>query len=129
MLMTFLKDAGLVVLSGLIAYFIGTSFGFQFYTLFFPGEAVGSGFFGFGALGAQIIGVVVIFVFVLPLLLQAFGSKFKAWWIVVPLLPIVWFVFSTDLSRVWFYILVALIGLGIGFGVRKLPSFRAAKNL
>jgi hypothetical protein len=119
--MTLLKDAALVVLSALLAFFVGnTLLGFQFYALFFPEEAVGSGFFGFGALGAQAISMVVVYLFFLPLLLQALGSKFKIWWIAVFLLPVVWFVVSTDLSHIWFYVLIALVGWGIGFGLHKI---------
>lgn len=124
MYMTLLRDAGLVILSGLLAYFIGTAFGFQFYAFFFPEEAVGSGFFGFGALGGKIIGIVVVFIFVLLFLLETFGSRFKIWWVAIFLLPIAWLVVQTDLWHSWFYALVALVGWGIGFGVRWVFSGR-----
>lgn len=122
--MILLKDVGLVILSGLVAYFIGsTALGFQFYTLFFPEEKLGSGFFG-AAIGEAILGMIVAYSFLLPLLLASFGSKFKIWWVGIFLIPVVWIVASTDLLRIWFYFFVAFAGWGIGFGIAKLLALR-----
>lgn len=122
-----LQNIILVVLSIIFAYFIGSIFvggtfaGFQVYSLFFPQEIAGGGFFGFD-LSQIVISIVVMYIFFLIAIFCLFGDKFKWRWIGVFLLPILWFVIQFDLSHFWFYILVALVGWGIGFVLNKLFS-------
>lgn len=68
-------------------------------------------------IGSQIAAYVLF----ITLLFTSFGKGKIYWWIGILLLPALFFIYGIgDLPRIWFYILVGLVGWTFGFGVQKL---------
>lgn len=119
------KNLGLIVVSVFISFLTSLTFlPVKLYEYFFPpvGENI---FLGYQALAELIGGFIIAYALFLPLLFMSFNSVRKYWWMGVLLLPVVYFAYM-DSSRFWFYLLVVLIGWGIGLLLNKkvIPYFK-----
>jgi len=103
----------------LVAPLLGKYIG-QLYISFFPID-VGAGFFGFD-LDTPLSIYVATYTSLVTLVFTAWGLGKKYWWMGVLLVPALAFVLYFDLARIWFYILVGLVGWAIGYGISKLPA-------
>ena len=118
----------LVIAAVIFAYLVATTLvPYQVYE-FATSEPSSGGFFGAERLGELIASFAISFVFLTTLLFTAFGRTLKYLWLAVLLLPGVWFAVKFDLTHFWFYILVALVGWAIGFGISKLLSALKARG-
>jgi|SRR3989338_3952325 len=71
---------------------------------------------------ASIFGLVVAYIFLITLLLTAFGGQKKYWWIIILLIPAAIFEVYFDFSHIYFPILLGLLGWLIGFGISRFFS-------
>jgi len=107
----------ILIFTGLLAAWFG-----KIYGLFFN-IPTGSGFAGFIASPKDYVffdGLTPAYVFLLTLVSTAWGVGKKYWWMGVLLLPALAFVLYFDLTRIWFYFLIGLVGWAIGYGINKL---------
>ncbi len=119
------KSSFLLPISLAITLTVGGKIFWFLYETFFPQQDDG-GFFGWGSgLTEVFTGIIVAHNFIIPFLFTSFGDKHKYYWIGVLLLPVLWFVVKFDLAHWYFYLVVALVGWVLGWGISKLLSFRA----
>lgn len=71
---------------------------------------------------ASFVGIPFGYELLVPLLFIAFGGegKSKYWWIGILLIPALVLEVYLDLGHIYFPIILALLGWGIGFGIQKL---------
>lgn len=113
----------LLILSAVIPNF-SWSFLSEFYSKTFSIVSDTSLLVGYETLSEYILGYVISYVFLITLLYTAFGKGKKYWWMGILLIPSLLFVILVDLSHIWFYILVGLVGWVLGFGIYKLIGNR-----
>jgi len=116
----------LVVVSYVLAYFLGAYFG-SIYAFLFPASVTGSlpDAAANWLIGAPTALVVFIFFFLISV-----GGKYKYWWMGVFLIPSIWFYVQFDLLHIYFPVLLGLIAWGLGTLANKTlkklaPSFMA----
>ena len=107
-----------LVLASLLAGPFGNLYRFVFETY---GAASFSSFFASAEDYTFFDGLFPSYVLLLVVAFTAWGAgkRAKYWWMGVLLLPALAFVIYFDLSRIWFYILLGLIGWGIGLALQK----------
>ena len=118
--MKIIKNILLVAMVLVVAYFTAEWFGAFYSRLFSIEQPHGLGaFFGSEDLVNLSDGLIPAFVTYLTLLLTAFGDKHKYWWMGILLLPVFWFVIKFDLVHWYFYLVLAVIGWLVGWGITK----------
>ena len=97
-----------VILSYLLSYYFGSLYGSLF---------MGTG--GFVDM-TGLLGLPLAYIFLLTLVFTTWGGTKKYWWIGVGLTPAAVVEFYLDPNRVYFPILLGLLGWLVGFGIQKL---------
>lgn len=114
----------LVTFAYTLAYFLGVYFGI-FFALLFPTSITGS----LPDLVANwLIGAPAALVLFTVFFLVSTGGKYKNWWIVISIIPAVWFYLMFDPLHIYFPIILGLIAWGLGTFAHKTltnlaPSF------
>ena len=116
----------LVIVSYVLAYFLGAYLGIL-YTFLFPASVTGS---LPDAAANWLIGVPTALVVFIFFFLTLAGGKYKYWWIGISLIPAIWFYTMFDLLHIYFPIILGLIAWGLGTMANKMlqkfhPSFMA----
>ena len=110
--MKILKNVSLVVVVCFFS-FIASPLGGKLYELAFPKTDIGAGYYG-------LIGMPLVYIFLLTLVFTAWGGTKKYWWIGIGLVPVAIVELYLDPNRIYFPILLGLLGWFIGWGIQKL---------
>lgn len=128
---TVLKRTFLLFLAIALSFLFANAFG-SLYDLFvgIPRTLGIANFISDTAFNKFLAGVVPAYIFFVSLLFTIFELKKKKLFIVIFLLPSLYFIYF-DLSHFWFYFLIALVGWGIGFVLNQfvVPYFKKDTSL
>lgn len=128
--MEFLKGFGIFVLAVIFSYIVSVSGApFDWYLVFIGEGARSSDFFaGYAELGKLLFNLIITYAFFVTLLFTSIKRSSQYWWIGILLLPVVVFFLwvgagsNVPLAVSFSFVAAALIGWGVGLGVRKILS-------
>lgn len=112
--MKILKNIFLILLTVGLSYWASSYFGLIYRWIFSPIDLAG-GYIG-------LFGLPIAYIFILTLLFSAFGDygKTKYWWITLAAIPGLVFGFYLFSYRIYFALILGVIGGLIGFGIAKI---------
>jgi|SRR3989338_5635523 len=113
--MNILKNIILVIAATLLSVFFAEPAG-EAYEKFFPTRGISSVDF------ASLIGLPLLFIFLIVILLTLFGGEKKYWWIGILLIPAIVFEVYFDLEHIYFPIILGIIGWLIAQVILKLKT-------
>ena len=117
----------LILFVGILAYFIPKFVPvYWIQDLYFLGEVRSIRPSGFEGIGLNIGDMFVVYSLLIPLFFMIWGDRHKYWWILAALFPVVLLLLNPvrdDVNSVYailFFPIIALIGAGLGFLLKKL---------
>ncbi|MBI5734178.1 MAG: hypothetical protein HY973_04545, partial [Candidatus Kerfeldbacteria bacterium] len=99
--MNILKKITILIFVLVLSFFSYYPF-YSLYPLFFASARTGSIFIGYEAIAIVLVGIILSYIFFIPLLFTAFGGLKKYWWIGILLLPAAAFEVYFDWAHIYF---------------------------